>query len=153
MCLCYVNLIQALFITYIGYIIHLQSEKCFYPLGGKVPGENHPIVLSKCHKQTGRFRMYGNGTIQHVLSGMCVHPTGDCSPPEDNTELVLSKSCDGRTRKFVINLDGLLIHSSKTCARQAYESVKDDTRVVIHRYCTASKFAFAFAGKKTVLHK
>ncbi len=104
---CYVSEIcPQLFIIYIGYIIHLESEKCFYPAGGKVPGENHPIVLSKCHKPASRFRMYKNGTIQHVLSGLCVHPTGNCSSPEDNTELVFSKFCNGPGRKFVFNLDG-----------------------------------------------
>ncbi|XP_028402414.1 uncharacterized protein LOC114525354, partial [Dendronephthya gigantea] len=131
-----------------GFIMHLQSKKCFYPAGDKVEGENHPVVLYKCDKHTGRFRMYENGTIQHVLSGMCVHPNGDCLPPEDGTELVLSKSCGGRTRSFLINLDGLLIHSSKTCVRPAHHSerVPDNTRVVIYRTCSASKFAFAFTA-------
>lgn len=130
--------------------MHIQSEKCFYPAGGRVPGETHPIVLSKCDKQMGRFRMYENGILQHVSSGMCIHPTGDCSTPEDNAELVLSKLCTGRERVFVINLDGILIHSSRTCVRPAHgsEAVPDGTRVVVHRFCTASKFSFAFIGKQ-----
>ena len=140
---------QNYFYELVGYITHLQSQKCIAPAGGKVSSENHPIVLSECQKQTSRFRMYKNGTIQHLLSGMCVHPTGDCSPPEDNTELVLSTSCGGLRRKFVITLDGLLINNKKPCVRPASnsESVLEGTRVVVHHSCSTSKFAFAFSGK------
>ena len=123
--------------------------KCFSPADGKVLGESHPVVLSKCNNQASRFRMCENGTIQHVPSGMCVHPTGGCSLPEDNTELVLSKRCNGKKENFLFNRDGLLIHSSKKCARPAHDSdkVPDNTRVVVHQFCTALKFAFAFSGK------
>ena len=49
----------------------------------------------------------------------------------------------------MFNLDGLLIHNSKTCVRPAHNTVEDleNTRVVVHQICSALKFSFAFAGK------
>ena len=132
--------------------MHLQSKKCLSPVGGRALGENHPVMASrKCNQTTNVFMVYGNGTIQHDESGMCLRPTGDCSDPADNTELVLSKDCGDPKQKFVLSDDGLLKHSrSKTCVRPVYgvKNVPDNTRIVIHSECDVDKFAFSFSGKK-----
>ena len=83
----------------------LNSDKtmCVQPKGGLVhPPNRTPLEFSRTCGKASIFRPLSNGAIQHVTSGMCVHPNFGTAKPEDDELLVLYEGCHFEKLKFSI---------------------------------------------------
>lgn len=90
---------------------HVSSGKCLHPEGGSEnPAVGTRLVLWNACTESVLKNINGNkklafeitaaGSIRHINSGLCVHPSGGSANPAAGTELVLWNSCDEPRLKF-----------------------------------------------------
>jgi hypothetical protein len=90
----------------------------------------------------GLFRVTPGGSLQHVISGQCVHPNGGSATPASGTELVLWSGCDEPRLQYtgvmpsagarIAHISGLCLHPEGGSANPA-----NDTRAVLWNDCTS----------------
>lgn len=117
--------------------------------------DTRAVLTSNCSATDpgNKFRMLFDGTIQHVESGMCLHPRGGSSTPGNGTELMFWPSCGANTGaagayiRFENTLKNSLRQlSSGMCLHPNGGSAKpaNGTKVVFWQGCNEDRLRFSF---------
>mgnify|MGYP006149402361 FL=1 len=137
-------------------IRHNGNNLCLNPEGGGVPTyDTRAVLTSNCSATDpgNKFRRLFDGTIQHVESGMCLHPRGGSSTPGNGTELVFWPACgaksgrNGAYIRFENTLkDSLRQLSSGMCLHPNGGSATpaNGTKVVFWQGCNEDRLRFTF---------
>ena len=128
-----------------GVLQHFKSKLCIIPKYENPSNNNVVVLAAGCSAPNALFRSLSDGSLQHVVTEMCLSPKGKCEKPSDDTELVLVDQCRKKETVFSFTDEGSLMHvMSKSCARtSSYPvSTKETTMVILNSVCDPTKFKF-----------
>lgn len=126
---------------------------CLNPENGGVPTlDTRAVLTANCSTSSpyNKFRTLFDGTIQHVQSGMCLHPKGGASVPAAGTELVFWPVCKQESIKFeMTQSDSLRQLSSGYCLHPSGGSPTPavGTPVVFWPGCNEDRLRFTFSAQ------
>ena len=79
--------------------MNARVKKCLFPASLQPVEGTKVIHSSKCRDSLAFFKVLGNGAIQHVQSGLCIHLSGNRWNPRNREQAVLK-----RGNLFIINI-------------------------------------------------
>jgi len=94
------------------------------------------------------------GVLQHLKSGLCVHPKGGAIKPPPHTQLLLHGGCFGEDRlQFHLDEVGKLTHlRGDVCVRPDSQDVADDTALVFAKKCDDEGARFLITSEGSLQH-
>jgi hypothetical protein len=121
-----------------GVLSHAGSR---WLLGTPVwpPTNDTPLVGAEGGWQ--RFRILPSGSLQHVPTGMCVHPLGGAERPADGTPLVVHAGCDIERLAFEFTEKGSLRHRMSA---QCIQMAPDTGAITLGGECDTERQEFMF---------